>query len=148
MAYTRKDTGDGCYGQNSLSQSEATPQPYSPEQEQHANAPPPPHCVLAVSVLQVFAFLSNLTILLSRLHLPCTVPAISLNGMRPRCTRVLRPLRINAMACLCHISTMWPAAIVVGLTRSRALRSFLKLLWQLRALLSLEHSRWPKSFFI
>jgi hypothetical protein len=57
MAYTRKDTGDGCYGQNSFSQSEATPQPYSPEQEQHANAPPPPHCVLAVSVLQVFAFL-------------------------------------------------------------------------------------------
>ena len=148
MAYTRKDTGDGCYEQNSHSQSEATPQPYSPEQEQHANAPPPPHCALAVSVLQVFAFLSNLTIFFSRLHLPCTVPAISLNGMRPRCTRMLWPLRISAMACLCHISTVWPAAIVVGLTRSRALRSFLKLLWQLRALLSLEHSRWPKSFFI
>lgn len=137
MAYTREDTGDGCYGRNSLPQSEATPQPYSPEQEQeHANAPPPPHCVSAVSVLQVFVFLSSLTIYFSRLHLPCTAPLMSLNGMRPHCTRVLGT---SVMACLCHMSTIWPAAILVGLTRSRVLRSFLKLRWQWRALPSLEH---------
>ncbi|KAH9992605.1 hypothetical protein BJV77DRAFT_1001830 [Russula vinacea] len=50
MSYTviHRDTvtGDDGYGQNSL-QSEATAQPYSPEQER-ANAPPPPHCMRAV----------------------------------------------------------------------------------------------------
>lgn len=76
MSYTviHRDTvtGDDGYGQNSL-QSEATAQPYSPEQER-ANAPPPPHCMRAVSVRRFFVFVSSVTIFFSRLYLPCTAP--------------------------------------------------------------------------
>jgi hypothetical protein len=53
MAYTaiRGDTGNGCYGGNSLPHSETTPLLYSPEHE-HGNAPPPPQSVPGVSVLR------------------------------------------------------------------------------------------------
>ena len=120
MSYTviHRDTGDGGYGQNSL-QSEATPQPYSPEHER-ANAPPPPHCMLTVSVRRFFVFVSSMTIFFSRPHLPCTTPH---SGMRPRCIRVFRT---SVMARHCHMPTMWLAATIFGLTRSRLLRSLLR----------------------
>jgi hypothetical protein len=50
-----RDTGGGCYGGNSLPRSEAPPRPYSPEND-HANAPPPPCCVPAVSILRCIGF--------------------------------------------------------------------------------------------
>jgi hypothetical protein len=140
MAYTaiHRDTGYGYYGGNSLPHSEATPQPSSHEID-HTNVPPS-HCVPTVSVFQCVASFSSMTILFLRLHFPCTVLAMPLNGMHPRCTLVFRT---SSMACLCHI-TMWPAAIVFGLTRSRVLRSLLWGRW--RVLFSLEHSRIPKFF--
>jgi hypothetical protein len=50
MASLPKDTGGGCYGRNSLPQSEATPQPYLPEND-HVNVPTHPHYIPEVSVL-------------------------------------------------------------------------------------------------
>jgi hypothetical protein len=49
MASIRRATDDGCYGRNSLPQSEATPQPYIPEHG-HANVPPPLNYMPEVSV--------------------------------------------------------------------------------------------------
>jgi hypothetical protein len=118
----RRNTGDGCYGRNSLPQPEATLQPYSPEHE-HGNPPPPPRCVPEVSVFRCITFISSMTILFSRLRFPCTVPAMLPSGMSPRYTRVFRT---SAMVCRCHMSMMWLAAIVFGLTHSRVLRSPLR----------------------
>jgi hypothetical protein len=132
---TRRHTRDGPYGRSSLPVPEATLQPYSPEHE-HGNVPPPPRCVPEVSVCRCIAFISSVTILFSRLHLPCTVPAMPLSGMRPRCIRVSRT---SAMVCPCHMSTMWLATIVFGLTHSRVLL----LLRRRRALPSLERFRRP-----
>ena len=56
MPYTAtpRDTEGGCYGGNSLPQSEVIPRSYAPELD-HANAPPPPHC-LPVSILRYIEF--------------------------------------------------------------------------------------------
>jgi hypothetical protein len=57
MPYTAtpRDTEGGCYEGNSLPQSEATPRPYAPELD-HANPPPPPCCIPAVSILRHIEF--------------------------------------------------------------------------------------------
>ena len=104
MSYTpmRRDTVDKCCGGNTHPQSEAAPQTYSPEHEhEHATAFPPPHCVPAVSIFRCIAFVSSLTILFSRLPIPCMVPTMPLHGM----------LVLAAWACRCHMSTIWLAAI-------------------------------------
>ena len=121
MAYTRRDTKGAFLGGNPLPPSEATPQPYSTEDER-VNPPPPPHCVPAVSILRCITFILSITKLFSRPHLPCTAPAATLNGTRLRCTRASRT---NVVACRCHMSMVWLAATAFGLTRSRVLRSLL-----------------------
>jgi hypothetical protein len=139
MAYTEicRDAGDYCYQRNSLPRSEATPQPYSPEYE-HAIAPPPPRCVSVVSILRSFAFDLSVMVFFSRPHLPHTVPAIPLNGIRPRRTRVPKT---SVMACRCHIPTIWLVTIMFGLTRSGVFRTLLGRRRRRRVLPSHERSR-------
>jgi hypothetical protein len=145
MAYTRRDTEGAFFGGNPLPPSEATPRSYSPEHE-HANPPPPPHCVPGVSILRCITFILSMTTLFLRLHLPCTAPATTPNGTRPRYTRAFRT---RVMASRCHMSMVWLAATAFGLTRSRVPRSLLRRGQRRRALPPLSSDpRRSKYYFI
>jgi len=133
MAYTHRDSEGASLGGNPLPPSEATPRPYSPEHwHEHANPPPPPNRVPAVSVLQCITLISSMTTLFLRSHLPWIAPVVTPNGTDQRCTRAFRTSAI--MASRCHMSMIWLAATAFGLTCSRVLRLRLRRERQRRAL--------------
>src|SRR5260370_41469870 len=85
---------------------------------------PAPHFAPAVSIFRYIAFVPSVTMLFSRPHLPCAVPAVALNGTRPRCTQAFRT---SAMACRAHMLIVWLLATGFGPPGSQILRA---LLWR------------------
>src|SRR5260370_21041231 len=97
---------------------------------------PAPHFAPAVSIFRYIAFVPSVTMLFSRPHLPCAVPAVALNGTRPRCTQAFRT---SAMACRAHMLIVWLVTTWFGLTLSRVVRS---LLWRLQTVRGFSFLYW------
>src|SRR5258708_8040654 len=85
-----------------------------------SDATPAPHFAPAVSIFRYIAFVPSVTMLFSRPHLPCAVPAVALNETRHRCPQAFRT---SAMACRAHMLIEWLGTQAFGLTCSQVVPS-------------------------